>query len=184
MRFIASKLAGAFLIEPEPQSDQRGFFARSWCSREFAERGLESRLVQCSISYNERRGTLRGLHYQQPPHEEVKLVRCTRGKVFDVIVDLRPQSPTYCAWQAYELSADNHRSVYVPAGIAHGYQTLLDRSEVCYQMSEFYHAEAARGLRWDDPTFSIAWPLPVAVISPKDAFYGLLETTSHGRRAA
>lgn len=183
MRFIASKLPGAFLIEPELNMDQRGFFARSWCAREFAERGLETRLVQCNISYNERRGTLRGLHYQEPPHAEVKLVRCTRGRVFDVIVDLRRDSPTYCRWQAYELSAENHRGVYIPPGIAHGYQTVSDGSEVCYQMSEYYDPEAARGVRWDDPAFSIAWPLPVTVISPKDAFYGLIETT-HRTQAA
>jgi dTDP-4-dehydrorhamnose 3,5-epimerase len=169
VRFLPSRLDGAWLIELEPHRDERGFFARAWCRREFAERGLDTGIAQASVSYNERKGTLRGMHLQRAPHEETKLVRCTRGAIFDVIVDLRPGSPTLGAWEGFELTAENGRELYVPRGFAHGFQTLADASEVHYQISEFHAPEAATGFRWNDPAFAIAWPLPVAVISPRDA---------------
>lgn len=171
MKFTETRLKGAFLIELEPIADERGFFARSWCQREFEERGLDPALVQCNISFNVRRGTLRGMHYQSAPHAEAKLVRCTRGRIHDVIVDLRAESATYCAWTAYELSAENRKMLFVPAGFAHGFQTLEDDCEVFYQMSAFYHAPSARGVRWDDPAFNIDWPLRDPVVSARDAGY-------------
>jgi dTDP-4-dehydrorhamnose 3,5-epimerase len=158
VNFIETPLKGAFLIEPEVHLDNRGFFARLWCEQQFASRGLETRLVQCSMSYNTRAGTLRGMHYQDPPWQEVKLIRCTRGVIFDVIIDLRQDSDTFCAHYTVELSASNRRLLYVPRGLAHGFQTLSDESEVFYQMSEFYRPEAGRGVRWNDPTFGIQWP--------------------------
>ncbi|MBC8074568.1 MAG: dTDP-4-dehydrorhamnose 3,5-epimerase [Chloroflexales bacterium] len=175
MIFTETPLAGAFLVEPERIADERGFFARTWCAEEFAARGLEARLVQCNVSYNQRRGTLRGMHYQAEPHAEVKLVRCTAGAIHDVIIDLRPASPTRHQWFAAELSAANRLSLYIPAGFAHGFQTLEDQSEVFYQMAEFYHSESARGVRYNDPAFGIAWPLPISVIGQRDAAYPLLE---------
>lgn len=171
MRFQSTKIDGAYLIEPERIGDERGFFARTWCSREFAAEGLENRLVQCGIAYNERSGTLRGMHYQESPHTETKLVRCTQGAIFDAIVDLRPGSPTYLQWDAFELSATNRHMLYIPECVAHGYLTLTPGAEVVYQMSEFHHPECARGVRWDDPTFAIEWPAPVEVISERDARY-------------
>lgn len=159
------------MIEIEPIEDDRGFFARSWCAREFEAHGLNPRLAQCNISFNQRRGTLRGMHYQEQPHAEAKLVRCTRGSIYDVILDLRPGSPTFGAWEAFELSADNRRMVYVPEGFAHGFQTLEDGCEVFYQMSVFYHAPSARGVRWNDPAFGIEWPLDDPIISKRDASY-------------
>jgi dTDP-4-dehydrorhamnose 3,5-epimerase len=168
MIFHKTKLAGAYLIELERHVDERGFFARSWCQREFAQRGLESALVQCNISYNQRRGTLRGMHYQVPPFAETKLIRCTRGAIYDVILDLRPDSATFLAWIGAELSATNGWMLYVPPGFAHGFVTLTDESELFYQMSDFYAPEYARGVRWDDPLFAIEWPEPVTVISAKD----------------
>ena len=171
MVFQNTGLSGAFLIELERIHDERGFFARSWCTREFAEHGLNGHLVQCNVSRNRARGTLRGMHYQAPPHEEAKLVRCTMGAIYDVIVDLRPASGTYMRSFGAELSADNHHALYVPEGFAHGFLTLTDESEVFYQMSEFYTPEAARGLRWNDPQLAIDWPGPVVVISERDRTY-------------
>lgn len=169
MIFTETKLKGAFIIEIEPREDERGFFARSWCEDEFQQHGLNTRLVQCNISYNKKRGTLRGMHYQIAPFAETKLVRCTMGAIFDVIVDLRRDSPTYMQWISVELTAENRRALYVPDEFAHGFQTLTDNTEVFYQMSEFYHAECSRGIRWDDPAIGIAWPLQDQVIlSGKD----------------
>jgi dTDP-4-dehydrorhamnose 3,5-epimerase len=156
--FIEAPLEGAFVIEPEPHSDERGFFARTWCRREFEARGLETRVAQCSISVSLRAGTLRGMHYQAAPYEEVKLVRCTRGAIFDVIIDLRPASPTFARHYPVILSASNRRMLYVPRGVAHGFQTLEDNTEVAYQMSEFHQPDYARGVRWNDPAFGIEWP--------------------------
>lgn len=172
MKFTELELAGAWIIEPELVSDARGFFARTWCAREFEEHGLNPRLVQCNVSFNELVGTLRGMHYQAPPHEEAKLVRCTHGRIYDVIVDLRRESPTFAKWVAIELSARNRRMLYVPEGFAHGFQTLESASEVTYQMSEFYVAESARGVRWDDPALAIEWPFAEPrSISEKDNSY-------------
>jgi len=169
--FHSTKIAGAVLIEPERFEDERGFFARTWCRREFERHGLNPELVQCSISFNARKGTLRGMHFQVAPHEEAKLVRCTRGAVYDVIVDLRPASPTFKQWAAVELTAQNHKMLYIPEGVAHGFQTLADDTEIFYQMSAFYHPESARAFRFDDPAFDIKWPLPVAAMSEKDRRY-------------
>lgn len=168
MIFRETKLAGAFVVEPERLADERGFFARTWCRREFADRGLSADLAQCNVSFNTRKGTVRGMHYSVAPHAEVKLVRCTRGAIRDVIVDLRPDSPTFRQWAGAELSAENGRALYIPEGLAHGFQTLEDGTEVFYQMSDFFHPECARGVRWDDPAFGLAWPLPISVISEKD----------------
>lgn len=174
MKFNPAGISGVFLIEIEPQSDERGFFARSWCREEFARHGLNAALSQCSISFNSRCGTLRGMHHQVAPHPEAKLVRCTAGAIYDVVLDLRPDSGTFGRWQAFELNAANRHMVYVPEGVAHGFQTLADGSEVFYQISEPHHPECARGVRWDDPAFDIAWPLPVSVVSEKDCSYPLL----------
>jgi dTDP-4-dehydrorhamnose 3,5-epimerase len=171
MMLTQTILPGAFLIEPQRREDERGFFARTWCRREFEEHGLDPRLVQCSISYNRKAGTLRGMHFQREPHAEAKLVRCTAGAIHDVLVDLRPSSPTYLSWIAVELTAENRRALYVPAGLAHGFQTLVDDTEVFYQISEFYHPESADGVRWDDPLFRIRWPLANPILSPKDKQY-------------
>ena len=172
MRFDETPLRGAFVIDLEPVSDERGFFARAWCQHEFEAQGLESRLVQCSVSFNTSAGTVRGLHYQAPPHEEAKIVRCTSGAIFDVIVDLRPDSPTYAAHHSVILSAANRRILYVPRGFAHGFQTLEDNTEIYYQMSEFYDRESARGVRWNDPAFAIAWPdTDSVIISERDRTY-------------
>ncbi len=171
MIFTETKLKGAFIIEPEKLEDERGFFARTWCQREFLTRRLNGRLVQCNVSFNKQRGTLRGMHYQAPPHEEAKLVRCTRGSIYDVIIDLRPASSTFKQWVAVELTADNRRMIYIPEGIANGFQTLEDNSEVFYQMSEFYAPESARGVRWNDPAFAIQWPEAQRIISQRDQNY-------------
>lgn len=171
MKFIEAALPGAFIIEPEPLEDERGFFARTFCAHEFERQGLNLRLVQCSISYNRLKGTLRGMHYQSSPHTEAKLVRCTRGAIYDVIVDLRLESPGYRRWSAVELTAENRRALYIPDGFAHGFQTLDNDTEVLYQMSEFFHPESARGVRWDDPAFHIEWPEAMRIISPKDLAY-------------
>jgi dTDP-4-dehydrorhamnose 3,5-epimerase len=182
MEFHDTGLAGAFIVDLERIHDERGFFARSWCSREFTERGLNDRLVQCNVSRNAARGTLRGMHYQVAPHAETKLVRCTKGAIYDVIVDVRPMSPTYLKSFGVELSEDNHRALYIPVGFAHGFLTLTDESEVFYQMSEFYAPEAARGLRWNDPQLAIAWPEPVVVISDRDrSFPDLVTGNAEGR---
>jgi dTDP-4-dehydrorhamnose 3,5-epimerase len=169
--FRETTLKGAFLIEPEKLADPRGFFARSWCQKEFERQGLNPRLVQCNISFNEKRGTLRGMHYQVKPFEEAKLVRCTQGAIFDVIVDLRAGSPTRGKSWAEVLDSENRKMLYIPEGLAHGFLTLADQTEVFYQMSEFYAPECARGFRWNDPTFAIAWPAPVEVISDRDRSY-------------
>ena len=171
MIFTETALPGAYVIDLEPQADERGFFARAWCAREFAARGLESRLVQSSISVTTRRGTLRGMHYQAPPHAEVKLVRCTRGAVFDVIIDLRPDSATYLRPFGVELTAENRLALYIPKGFAHGFQTVVDDTEVFYHMSEVYVAAAGRGLRWNDPTFGVPWPIVPPILIARDATY-------------
>lgn len=171
MIFRETRLKGAFIIDMEPSADARGFFARAWCQREFAAHGLKSRFVQCNISYNIKKGTLRGMHYQIAPYAEAKVVRCTRGAIYDVIIDLRPDSLTYKQWVAVELTAENYRMLYVPEGFAHGFQTLKDDTEVFYQMSEFYHPECARGVRWDDEAFGIEWPQSVLILSDKDRHY-------------
>jgi len=168
MIFTETKLKGAFYIDIEPREDERGFFARSWCEDEFKEHGLNSRLVQCNISFNKRRGTLRGMHYQVAPFAETKLVRCTMGAIYDVIIDMQPDSPTFKQWISVELTSENHRALYVPEDFAHGFQTLMDSTEVFYQMSEFYHPECARRVRWDDPTFGIEWPSGSRIISRLD----------------
>lgn len=168
MIFEATPLAGAFLVRPEPYADERGFFARTWCRQQWTEQGLDIRLSQCSISFNHRRGTLRGLHFQAEPWPEAKLVRCTSGAIWDVIVDLRPESPTLGQFHAAELTSGNRHALWIPAGFAHGFQTLTDDAEVLYQISEDYRPEAARGLRWDDPELAIPWPLEVTMISDRD----------------
>ena len=158
MIFTEAPLQGAFVIEPEPLEDARGLFARTWCRREFEARGLETRIAQCSTSLNKKKGTLRGMHFQAPPFAETKIVRCTRGSMYDVIIDLRPDSPTCTRHFAVVLTAENRKMLYVPTGFAHGFQTLEDTTEVSYQISEFYSPEHARGVRWDDPAFGIRWP--------------------------
>jgi len=171
MRFRPAAVAGAVVVEPERHADERGFFARAFCVQEFRQHGLDPTVEQCSLSFNARRGTLRGMHSQREPHQEIKLVRCVRGAIHDVIVDLRPASPTYLRHFAVELSADNGLALYIPKGVFHGFITLVDASEVYYQMSTRYVPEAARGFRWNDPAFGIRWPVEVAVISPRDASY-------------
>jgi dTDP-4-dehydrorhamnose 3,5-epimerase len=171
MIFRETTVEGAWVVEPERFEDERGFFARTWDAGEFEERGLESDLVQCSIAYNRVRSTLRGLHYQVAPHEEAKLVRCTAGAIFDVAVDLRSDSPTFARWFGVELSVDNRLALYVPRGCAHGYLTLTDGSEVSYQMSAAHAPDAARGVRFDDPAFGVAWPGEVLVINERDRSY-------------
>lgn len=171
MRFTETPLAGAFVIELELLRDDRGFFARTFDVEEFRRHGLEPAVVQCNTSFNERAGTLRGLHYQADPDGECKLVRCTGGAIYDVIVDLRQDSETYCRWFAVELSADKARQLYVPRGMAHGFQTLVDDSEVAYQMSHVHVPEQARGVRWDDPAFGIEWPEAERTISDRDGTY-------------
>jgi len=171
VRFLPAGLPGAFRVEMDRLADERGYFARSWCVREAEAHGLNPRLVQCNVSFNRRRGTLRGMHFQSAPRQEAKLVRCTRGLIADVIVDLRRESPTYRKWEAFELSEENGTALYVPEGFAHGFQTLADDTEVHYQMSEFHSAEHADGVRWNDPAFGIIWPLPNPILSPRDAAY-------------
>ena len=171
MLFTETKLQGVYIIDPERIADERGFFARTWSHSEYADHGLNPTLAQCSISYNARRATLRGMHYQAAPYAETKLVRCTMGAIYDVIIDLRPESPTLREWVAVELSATNRRMVYIPPGFAHGFQTLEDRSEVFYQISEIYAPKFARGVRWDDPAFGVAWPEAPQVIADRDRSY-------------
>ncbi|HNC82380.1 MAG: dTDP-4-dehydrorhamnose 3,5-epimerase [Nitrospira sp.] len=171
MTFRETVLKGAFTIDLDRVEDERGFFARSWCVKEFEANGLDTRLVQCNVSFNKVRGTLRGMHYQVAPAAEVKVVRCTRGAVHDVIADLRPDSPTYKQAFSVLLSAENRRMLYIPKGFAHGFLTLTDDAEVFYQMSEYYAPECARGFRWDDATFAISWPDQVRIISSKDRNY-------------
>jgi dTDP-4-dehydrorhamnose 3,5-epimerase len=171
MKFHETKIPGAFEIHSELKTDDRGFFARTWCLNEFECHGLNSKLVQSSISFNTLKGTLRGMHYQAAPHAEVKIVRCTRGAIYDVVVDVRPQSPTFKEWIGLTLTAENRNMIYIPEGCAHGFLTLEDKSEILYQISEFYDAESARGVRWDDPAFQIVWPESVQVISERDRTY-------------
>lgn len=171
MRFTPTQLKGAYVLEIEPYQDERGFFARTWCQQEFNEWGLDANLVQCSISFNQKKGTLRGMHFQLPPFAETKLVRCTKGAIYDVIIDLRQDSETFLQWVGVELTAENRKALYVPKGFAHGFQTLDDNTEVLYQISQFYAPEYARGLRWNDRTFEITWREPVSVISEKDCNY-------------
>lgn len=175
MIFAATPLAGAYLVDMTRLEDERGFFARSFCAEEFAAQGLVAPVSQCSVSFNVRRGTLRGLHYQAAPHEEEKLVRCTRGALFDVAVDLRRESATFRQWFGAELSADNQRALYLPKGFAHGFLCLEDRTEVLYMISVPYAAEAARGLRWNDPAIGIRWPMEPEVLAARDAAYPLLD---------
>jgi dTDP-4-dehydrorhamnose 3,5-epimerase len=172
--FTPTPLAGAYLVELEPLADERGFFARSFCGEEFEARGLNGHIAQSNVSFNRRRGTLRGLHYQAAPHAEAKLVRCTQGAIWDVIVDLRADSPSYKRWHAVELSAENRRALYVPEGFAQGFQTLADSSEVLYLMSQFYRPDAARGVRWDDPALGIPWPIANPQLSDRDRGLPLL----------
>jgi dTDP-4-dehydrorhamnose 3,5-epimerase len=174
MLFTETPLTGAYLLDLEKREDDRGFFARTWCRREFEAHGLKVDLVQTNDSYNHHRGTLRGMHMQRTPHAETKLVRCIAGAIYDVIVDLRPDSPTYCRWYGVELNAENRRQLYVPEGFAHGYQTLTEGAEVTYQVTEFYTPGAEQGYRWDDPAFGIVWSLPVTILSDKDARWPLL----------
>lgn len=171
MNFHETSIADVWLVEPERLEDARGFFARTWDSREFFGRGLDGNVVQCSISFNRRRGTLRGLHYQAAPHEEAKLVCCTAGAIFDVAVDLRSESPTHRNWVGRELTAGNRHALYIPRGCAHGFLTLADATEVAYQISEFHVPDAGRGIRWDDPAFDIAWPADVVIMNDRDRSY-------------
>lgn len=175
MRFSPTDLKDALIVEPELIADARGFFARMWCAEEFRAHGHDVQFVQANTSYNKHRGTLRGMHFQAPPHQEVKLVRCTKGAVFDAIVDLRPDSPTYRQWTGVELSEENWRALCVPEGFAHGYQTLTDDAEVFYLVSACYVPGAERGVRHDDPAFGIEWPLDVTHISEKDMSWARIE---------
>jgi dTDP-4-dehydrorhamnose 3,5-epimerase len=178
MIFTETKLKGAFIIDVELRADQRGAFARTFCAQEFEHHGLKPTVAQCNLSFNHQAGTLRGLHYQVPPAAETKLVRCTKGAIYDVIVDMRPESPTYRQHIGVELTADNRRALYVPELFAHGYQALTDGAEVIYQVGEFYTPGYERGLRYDDPAFGINWPLPVTMISEKDSSWPLFEPAS------
>ena len=171
MNFVETPLKGAFIIEPERLEDDRGFFARTWCKREFEAHGLNPNMVQCNVSFNRVRGTLRGMHYQAPPFEEAKLVRCTMGAIYDVLIDLRRGSLTFKQYFAVEISSRNFLMAYIPEGFAHGFLTLENNTEVFYQMSEFYAPDHARGVRWYDPTFGIEWPAEVKVISERDRTY-------------
>lgn len=171
MIFQETRLSGAYVIELEQKKDERGFFARSFCRQEFLQNGIECNIAQCSFSFNEKKGTLRGMHYQGTPHEEAKIVSCTKGSIYDVIIDLRKDSATYRHWYAIELTDKEHKMLYVPKGFAHGFQTLCDGAEVFYQISEFYYPQSALGVRWNDKVFNIKWPLPVSMISQRDNAY-------------
>jgi dTDP-4-dehydrorhamnose 3,5-epimerase len=169
--FTATPLQGAFLIDLERHEDSRGFFARTWCQRECEKYGINFKPVQCNLSFNKKKGILRGMHFQSPPHEEAKLVSCIKGEIFDVIVDLRPDSPTFLQHVSAVLTAENHRMIYIPEGFAHGFQALQDDTEVFYQMSEYYDPEYAKGVRWNDPAFGIQWPDDERLISERDQSY-------------
>lgn len=171
MKFLETSLKDAYIIEIEPIEDKRGLFARTWCKREFEAHSLNPEIVQCNISFNIKRGTLRGMHYQTKPFEEAKLVRCTRGAIFDVIIDLRADSPTFKDWFAVELTDENRKMLYIPERFAHGFQTLKDNTEVFYQMSEYYSPEYSKGIRWNDSSFSIQWPEDMQIISKRDQQY-------------
>lgn len=168
MLFLPTKITGTWLIEPEKLEDERGFFARTFCSREFEERGLKTQFVQCSVSFSPNKATLRGLHLQIAPREEAKLVHCTRGAIYDVLIDLRKKSPSFGQWMAAELTAENRRMLYVPEGVAHGFQTLVQGAEVFYQISEFHEVSCFRGVRWNDPAFGVRWPLENPILSQRD----------------
>jgi dTDP-4-dehydrorhamnose 3,5-epimerase len=174
MKFLECSLKGAFLIEIEKHEDERGFFARSWDGKIFRDNGMNTKIAQCSISFNKKKGSVRGIHYQKSPFEEDKIVRCTRGKIFDVIVDLRKDSPTYSRWEGFEISENNYKMLYIPKGFAHGFQTLEDDTEVFYQISEFFMPDYSSGVRWDDPKIMIKWPLTISAISKKDLSYQLI----------
>jgi dTDP-4-dehydrorhamnose 3,5-epimerase len=169
MKFQETKLAGSYIIEPEKLSDDRGFFARVWDQKIFDEIGLNPNIFQCNVSLTKKKGSIRGMHYQIHPYEETKLVRCTQGSIFDVIIDLRPDSKTYQQWEGFELSSENHKMLFVPEGFAHGFQTLVDNVEIFYQVSEFYTPNAEQGIRWNDDEFNIVWPLTPTVLSEKDS---------------
>jgi dTDP-4-dehydrorhamnose 3,5-epimerase len=171
MTFQETKLRGVFEIDLELRCDERGFFARSWCQQEFEKQGLNPNLAQCSVSFNVKKGTLRGMHFQATPSPETKVVRCTMGAIYDVVVDLRSESPTFRHWIGVVLTPQNRHMIYVPEGCAHGFMTLQDESEIFYQISEFFAPELSRGVRWDDPAFGIAWPEKVEVISERDRTY-------------
>lgn len=168
MKFVETNIFGVYLVKAERHTDERGFFCRTWCKNEFEQQGLEGGLVQCSVSYNSQKGTLRGMHYQREPNSETKLVRCTRGTIFDVVVDIRTSSPSYGRWDAFELNQDDHHALYIPKGCAHGFQTLTDDCEVFYQMSQQYFADASSGFHYADPELNIKWPISVSIISAKD----------------
>jgi len=168
MRFAETKIRGVYIIDIERREDHRGFFARGWCQKEFEGYGLATRFVQTNVGFNHKLGTLRGMHFQSNPHQEAKLVRCTKGRVVDIMIDLRPGSPTHRQWVSIELTADNHTMLYIPEGCAHGYQTLEDNTEVVYDTSQFYAPQNAAGVLYNDPAFGIEWPLPVEVISEAD----------------
>ncbi len=171
MLFHETKLKDAYIIEPERIEDERGFFARTWCKQEFEAQGINIDFVQCNISYNKKKTTFRGMHYQVAPHKEAKLVRCTMGAIYDVIIDLRPDSKTHKQWVSVELTSENKKMIYIPMDFAHGFLTLEDNTEVFYQMSEFFDPECARGVRWNDPAFGILWPTAIGIISEKDTQY-------------
>ncbi|MFV1975933.1 MAG: dTDP-4-dehydrorhamnose 3,5-epimerase [Candidatus Scalindua sp.] len=171
MKFIPTFLSGAYIIEPEPLEDERGEFSRTFCIKEFEGMGLNPDIAQCNTSFSHKKGTLRGMHYQAKPHAETKLIRCTRGSIYDVIIDLRPESAGFTKWISVELSAENQKMLYLPEGFAHGFQTLRDNTEIFYQVSEFYFPESERGVRWDDPCFDIKWPEDSRTISQKDLGY-------------
>jgi dTDP-4-dehydrorhamnose 3,5-epimerase len=175
MIFTETALKDAFIVTPEIIEDERGLFARLWQDNEFVRQGLKARVVETNSSFNKWRGTLRGMHFQIAPHQEAKLVRCTAGAIYDVIVDLREESPTFRHWIAVELTSSNRLMLYIPEGLAHGYQTLEDNTEVAYQMSEYYHPESARGVRWNDPAFGFKWPLQVSMISERDRAHPLVD---------
>ena len=181
MRFTPTALDGVWVIDLDLHEDERGFFARSWCQREFQEHGLASSLVQCSISFNRRKGTLRGLHYQALPHGEAKLIRVTHGAIYDVAVDVRPGSPTWLQWHSVRLTQENRRMLYIAEGIAHGFQTLQDDTEVFYQMNEFYRADSARGVRFDDPALGIPWPVHEKIVTEKDRSYEDIDASAVSR---
>lgn len=177
MKFTRTELDGVWIVDLEARSDERGFFARTYCAEEFAAHGLHTAWPQCNLSRNTHRGTLRGLHYQAEPHPEIKLVRCTAGAIFDVVVDIRPDSPTFGRWLGLELTAATGRALYIPAGFAHGFQALTDNADVSYLMGAPYLPQLARGLRWNDPALAIDWPLPPQAISPADQSHPLLTET-------
>ncbi len=176
MRFEPTRMAGVMIVHLERQVDSRGSFARAFCEHEFTARGLPGQFVQCNISVTAKQGTLRGMHFQRKPHEEGKLVRCTRGAIHDVMVDLRQDSSTYCQWLGFDLDASTGDAIYIPPGMAHGFQTLVDNTEVFYQMTEFYYAELADGVRWDDKTFGIKWPIGNPILSDRDRSYPRFRT--------